>query len=140
MFGERFRVARARAKMTMRDVAKLCGVTPQAVFKWEADTAMPSSGNLMKCCAAFDCSAEWLIASEPLDFHSTETAPQGRHAKYWVREAISELAEMGFIDRAERDAYRATLMDIAAIPHPDAVRSPHQEMARECVQKWETKA
>lgn len=39
--------------------------------------------------------------------------------------------------RAERDAYRATLMDIAAVKHPDAVRSPHQEMARECVRQWE---
>lgn len=97
MIGERVRVARARARMTLRDVAEVCGCSPQAVKKWEDDTAMPDSRKLIAMVRAFDVSAEWLTCLDPLDFHSTEPAPQGRHAKYWVREAIAELREIGLI-------------------------------------------
>jgi transcriptional regulator with XRE-family HTH domain len=96
MIGERLRAARGRARLTLRHVASACGVTPQAVNKWEDDTAMPTSGKFMVLCKILDVSPEWLIAG-PLDFHSTETAPQGVHAKYWVREAIAELKEQGII-------------------------------------------
>ena len=82
--------------MTLRDVATACNVSPQAVHKWEDDTAMPSSARFVTLCNLLNVSAEWLIAG-PLDFHSTETAPQGVHAKYWVREAIAELREQGVI-------------------------------------------
>lgn len=101
MLGERLRVARARARFTMADLAIVCDCTPQAVMKWEADKAMPDSRKFLAICRALDVSAEWLMAGEPLDFHSTETAPQGRHAKYWVREAIGELREAGFLARKE---------------------------------------
>lgn len=87
---ERFKVARARAGYTFQAVADLCGVTPQAVHKWEDGRAMPSSSRLLCICAAFDCSIEWIMSGDPLDFHSTDKAPQGRHAKYWVREAMDE--------------------------------------------------
>lgn len=86
----RFRVARARAGKTLADVARACEVTPQAVKKWEDGKAMPSSSRLLIVCRELDCSVEWLLCADPLDFHSTERAPQGRHAKYWVREALDE--------------------------------------------------
>ena len=97
MIGERLRVARARARKTLRDVARACGCTPQAVKKWEDNTAMPDSAKFIALCRLLDVSSEWLICQDPLDFHSTQTAPQGRHAKYWVREAIGELRESGFL-------------------------------------------
>lgn len=93
MFGERLRVARARAKMTLADVAVVCGCSAQAVKKWEDDTAMPSSSKFLQLCRTLDVSAEWLMAPEPLDFHSTDQAPQGRHAKYWVRAALDEISQ-----------------------------------------------
>lgn len=95
MIGERLRVARARKRMTLRNVAEVVGVSPQMVKKYEDDLSMPSSAGFVALCACLDVSAEWLIEGKPLDFHSTETAPQGRHAKYWVREAIAELRELG---------------------------------------------
>lgn len=97
MLGERLRVARARAKMSMADVGKECECTPQAVMKWESDKAMPDSRKFITLCRILDVSAEWLIDGTPLDFHSTETAPQGRHAKYWVQEAIAEMRELGLV-------------------------------------------
>lgn len=94
MIGERLRVARARSRHTMRSLGDLVGVTPQAIKKYEDDVMMPNSGVLVKLCRELDVSIEWLLDG-PLDFYSTESAPQGRHAKYWVREAIAELKEIG---------------------------------------------
>lgn len=93
MTGERFRVARARKGLTMRNVGAACGVTAQAVMKWENGACMPTSRALLAFCELTDVSAEWLLTTTPLDFRSTAEAPQGRHAKYWVREALDELAE-----------------------------------------------
>ena len=98
MIGERIRVARARQRKTLRDVGREIGVTPQAVKKYEDDKSMPNSRAFVQLCRSLDVSAEWLMDAAPLDFHSTDTAPQGRHAKYWVREAIAELRELGEID------------------------------------------
>lgn len=97
MLGERLRVARARARLTLRGVAQECGCTAQAVKKWEDDDSMPDSAKFIALCRILDVSPEWLIDGSPLDFHSTSQAPQGRHAKYWVREAIVELRESGEI-------------------------------------------
>ena len=97
MIGERLRAARGRARKTLRDVAAACGVTPQAVKKWEDDTAMPASSKIVALCKCLDCSIEWIMDG-PLDFHSTPSAPQGVHAKYWVRHAIAELIEQGLLD------------------------------------------
>lgn len=92
MFGERLRVARARARKTLRDVAGEIGVTAQAVKKYEDNVCMPNSAAFVSLCQSLDVSPEWLMDSTPLDFRSTASAPQGRHAKYWVREAIAELS------------------------------------------------
>lgn len=94
---ERIRVARARAKLTMRDVAEACECSPQAVFKWEADESMPDSKKLMVLVRILDVSLEWLMDPAPLDFRSTERAPEGRHAKYWVREAIATMVVDGLL-------------------------------------------
>lgn len=103
MLGERLRVARARARMTLRAVGDAVGVTPQAVKKYEDDEAMPRSSVFIALCKTLDVSADWLMDATPLDFHSTETAPQGRHAKYWVREAVVELRELGYLTHPKED-------------------------------------
>ena len=99
MIGERLRVARAKARKTLRDVAAECGVSAQAVKKYEDDICMPNSAAFLAICRCLDISAEWLMDATPLDFHSTDNAPQGRHAKYWVREAIAEMRETGYLPR-----------------------------------------
>ncbi|MDT8329059.1 MAG: helix-turn-helix transcriptional regulator [Roseovarius sp.] len=96
MIGERLRAARGRSRKTLRDVAQACGCSAQAVKKWEDDTAMPSSSKLITICRILNVSVEWLFDG-PLDFRSTGRAPQGVHAKYWVREAIEELKEQGIL-------------------------------------------
>jgi len=95
MLGERLRVARARARMTLADVAHECGCSAQAVKKWEDDKSMPDSRKFLILCRVLDVSSEWLMCGEALDFHTTQDAPQGRHAKYWVRAALDEIAQEG---------------------------------------------
>ena len=96
MIGERLRAARGRARQTLIGVASECGVTPQAVHKWERDEAMPAGSKLITLCRLLDVSVEWMLDG-PLDFHSTQSAPQGVHAKYWVRKAVAELKEEGLL-------------------------------------------
>ena len=98
MFGERLRVARARARLSMAALGRIAEVTPQAIKKYEDDECVPNSRSMLKICAALDVSVEWLMDQSPLDFRSTAEAPDGRHAKYWVREAIAELKECGELD------------------------------------------
>lgn len=96
MIGERLRAARGRSRKTLRDVAQACGCSAQAVKKWEDDTTTPASSKLIILCRILDVSMEWMLGGK-LDFHSAERAPQGVHAKYWVREAIAELKEQGIL-------------------------------------------
>lgn len=97
MIGERLRVARARKNLALADLARECGCSAQAVMKWEKDICMPDSTKFVKLCEVLDASPEWMMDANPLDFRSTDLAPQGRHAKYWVREAIAELRELGLM-------------------------------------------
>jgi len=87
--------------MTMAAVAEECECTAQAVKKWEHDEAMPDSRKFIVLCGLYDISPEWLMDHEPLDFHSTSRAPQGRHAKYWVREALVEMMTEGLVIRSD---------------------------------------
>jgi len=89
---ERIRAARGRSGLTLKELAAKCGVSANLAFKWEHDQSVPNSSCLVTMSKVLDCSMEWLMDSGPLDFHSTEKAPQGKHAKYWVREALYELA------------------------------------------------
>jgi len=93
MIGVRLRVARARMNYSMRELGGKLDVSANMVKKYEHDESMPSSSVLMAMCRELDVSVEWLLSAEPLDFRSTEHAPQGRHAKYWVQEAFDQLSD-----------------------------------------------
>lgn len=97
VFAERLRAVMGAKKLTLRAVGKECGVSAQAVKKWCDGVSMPSSGRVITICKMGGCTLEWLFAQEPMDWESSETAPQGRHAKYWVREAIAELKDEGLL-------------------------------------------
>lgn len=96
-FAERLRALMGAKKLTMRAIASACGKTPQAVHKWCNGVAMPSSGDMLTICRIGGCSMEWLFCPDWIDWESTDTAPQGRHAKYWVQEAVAELKEQGLL-------------------------------------------
>ena len=90
-FGMRVRVALAAARIDRTNLARECGVSPQAVQRWCDGTAMPTSGNLMRICDMTGCSAEWLMWPHPVDVRSTEWAINGTHIKNIVRATMDEL-------------------------------------------------
>jgi transcriptional regulator with XRE-family HTH domain len=96
-FAERLRAAMGARRVTMAALGAECGVTAQAVHKWTSGKAMPSSAQFMAICRMLGVSHEWLFAPDFMDWESAERAPQGRHAKYWVREAVAELKEQGIL-------------------------------------------
>lgn len=83
VFAERLRAVMGARRITMQALGDACGVTPQAVNKWCSGVAMPSSSSLLVICKVCGCSLEWLMATSPIDWESSDTAPQGRGAKYW---------------------------------------------------------
>lgn len=96
-FAERLRAIMGAKRVSRKALGNVCGKTPQAVQRWCDGSAMPSSGDFIKICNFLGCSHEWLFSQYHIDWESAELAPQGRHAKYWVREAIAELRMEGLL-------------------------------------------
>lgn len=60
-FGARLRQAREAAGMTLDAVGKSVGVTPQAVYRWEHDSAMPGADRLTALSKTLDTSVTFLL-------------------------------------------------------------------------------
>ena len=87
----------AIARISGARMAAECGVSRQAVHKWGTGKCAPSSGAMMKFCAATGCSVEWLMNPNPLDIRSTPRAPDGVHAKELIRAVIEDMASDGVL-------------------------------------------
>ena len=96
-FGERLRVAMAVARLSGQRIASECGVSRQAVHKWESGKSFPNSANLMKVCELTGCSLEWLMWPARLDIRSTEYAPDGVSVKSIIRAVIEDMARDGVL-------------------------------------------
>ncbi len=57
----RLRIERARALITMTDLAKQIGVTPQTVSYWEQGRSLPRGEQLIKLHDIFGCSTDYLL-------------------------------------------------------------------------------
>jgi len=66
MFGDRLRLARKRAGLSLRDLAERIGndVSAQAISKYESGKMFPSSGVLVALGKALDVSLDFLMSSE----------------------------------------------------------------------------
>lgn len=51
-FGERFRAARHRSGLTMKDVADRIGASDRSVRRWELDQCTPSAADLVRYASA----------------------------------------------------------------------------------------
>lgn len=91
-FGQRLRAALAVARVSRTDIARRCGVSPQAVQKWCDGVSYPSSASMIEVINATGCSMEWLMSPYPVDLKSTDYAPGGVHVKTLVRAVIEEMA------------------------------------------------
>ena len=60
-FGKTIKTLRRRADMTQEQLAELLSISPQAVSRWETDTAMPDISLLPALTAIFDVTADELL-------------------------------------------------------------------------------
>lgn len=76
LFGDKLRVARALADLSMRDVAERVDVSANAIAKYEAGTMTPQSSVLMALAKLYGVSLDWLMCSCPvtLGWHEGECA------------------------------------------------------------------
>lgn len=76
LFGDKLRVARAYADLSMRDVGSIVGVSANAIAKYEAGTMTPQSSVLVALARLYGVSLDWLMCSCPitLGWHQGECA------------------------------------------------------------------
>jgi transcriptional regulator with XRE-family HTH domain len=97
MFGERLKLARKRAGLSLRDLADRIGndVSAQAISKYESGKMLPSSSVLVALARALDVSLDFLMSNEVealtgVEFrrHSGTTASERAHAESVVIDAV----------------------------------------------------
>lgn len=59
--GERLKIAREAAGLTMEALGRIVGVTPQAVYRWEHGTARPNTARLQSIAHALSISVNFLL-------------------------------------------------------------------------------
>lgn len=64
-FGETIRTLRRRADYTQENLAELLGISPQAVSRWECETAMPDISLLPRLANLFGVSTDLLLGVDP---------------------------------------------------------------------------
>ena len=76
LFGDKLRVARAYADMSLRDVAENIGVSANSISKYELGVMTPQSSVLVDLARLYGVSLDWLMCSCPitLGWHHGECA------------------------------------------------------------------
>lgn len=115
MFGERLRLARKRAGLSLRDLAdRLNGeVSAQALSKYESNKMFPSSGVLIALGKALDVSLDFLMSHEVVELSGVEFR---QHSGASAAERA--LAESTVIDEVER---HLALEEILELPPEERV-------------------
>lgn len=72
-YGDRIKYHRIRCKLTQADIGKVCGVSAQAISKWELNKAEPDSQSIRKMCELFGIDANELIDISSNESESTFT-------------------------------------------------------------------
>ena len=65
--GGRIREARTKAGLTQREVSDLLGVSPHAVWCWEAGKTKPSAEHLVELASRCQVSTDWLLGREVVE-------------------------------------------------------------------------
>jgi len=96
MVGERIKMARAMAQLTMRELASRAGVSHQAIGKYEKGTATPSSKVLIRLSKALNVGVEFLMRPRTVELSEIKF----RKKKSGAKELAAIRAEVR--DRIER--------------------------------------
>lgn len=108
MFGDRLKLARKRAGLSLRALADRIGndVTPQAISKYESNKILPSSGVLVSLARALDVSLDFLMSNQVAALSGVEfRAHSGTSAADRAR------AQATVIDEVERHLALDAILD-----------------------------
>ena len=64
MIGEKIRALRMQNGLSQEQLAEICGVSRQAISKWERGDSLPDTERLMQLCRSFHVSADFLLFDE----------------------------------------------------------------------------
>ena len=122
MLGERIRLARLAARMTLRELADKVGVTAQAISKYETGKDMPRQSVLLRLADATKVNTAYLLHPMTVKLHEVEFRKRANlPAK--EQQAVRSLV----IDRLEKYLEVEAMFEPERSPGydlPDAVRSP----------------
>jgi len=109
MFGQRLRLARKRAGLSMRELAAAMSpkVTAQAISKYEAGKMLPSSAVLVGLGKALDVSLDFLMSAQ---IEALEAVEFRKHSRASARDRIK--AEAIVMDNLERYLAIEHILDI----------------------------
>lgn len=109
MFGEKIRALRMQQGLSQEQLAEVCGVSRQAISKWERGDSLPDTERLMQLCRYFHVSADFLLFDTPLEQASNspqvETSAKDAssrpfvltHAYVWIAAVVTALGGLGLL-------------------------------------------
>ena len=89
-FSEKLSKLRKEKNYTQEQLAKLLGVSRQAVSKWESGTAYPETATLIEIGKLFDCSMDYLLKDEITDKTSVQDGILCKCVKRTYEKLITE--------------------------------------------------
>ena len=132
MFGERLKLARKRAGLSLRELSDRVQnqVSAQAIGKYEAGQMYPSSSVLVALCKALDVDLEFLTSTQVAELSGLEFR---KEAQSGVKEAAR--VEAAVIDRVERYLAVESLLDLQSEAHDLSDIKPEIVASYEDVEK-----
>ncbi len=109
MFGEKIRTLRMHQGLSQEQLAEVCGVSRQAISKWERGDSLPDTERLMQLCRYFHVSADFLLFDTPpeqaSDSPQVEAPAKGApsrpfvltHAYVWIAAVVTALGSLGLL-------------------------------------------
>lgn len=131
MMGERLKMARGMAGLTMRELAERAGISHQAVGKYEKGAAMPSSQVLIRLAKALDVRVEFLLRPETVKLSDVKF----RKKKTVARREIGAI-EAHVRDRLERYLIAERLCSEKERLRPGKYGLESAEDAEEKAKQW----
>jgi len=131
MIGERLKMARAMAGLTMRELADQARVSHQAIGKYEKGTATPTSPVLIRLSKALGVRLEFLMRPKVVELSDIQ---------FRKKKSVPK-KELGALEATVRDRIERYVMAESFFPGEKKARLPHYELtdieeAEEKARQW----
>lgn len=96
-FGDNLRSMRIDRGYTLEKLGDMIGVSPQAVYRWEAKKTEPNMRTIARICEIFGCTADELagLVAKPLTSEEKNVLTAYRSASTEVRGIIKAILKVG---------------------------------------------